>query len=347
LQRGRPVRILILGGAGFIGPRVVRALAGHDVTVFHRGPAGSVPGGVRHLRGTREEIAAHRPAFLALRPDVVLDLLPRNGPDAVRVIEAVRGAAPRLVAVSSGSVYRSFGVLVGSEPGAVDNTPSREDSPLRSALFPYRGRTSPRTAAGGPGLDDYDKIPAERAFLGTPELGCSIVRLPMVYGPGDPDDRVGAYLRPMADGRPCIVLQETAAAWRNARAFVDDAAAGIARVVAAGAPGRAYNVAEPGDAPEAEWIRRIGRAAGWRGEVVTVPDDGGRAGRPAVSELPDGSNFAQHLAMDTARIRAELGYREVVAPEAALRAAMEGVAERAGVADDRPGDALAAWHRGA
>ena len=33
--------------------------------------------------------------------------------------------------------------------------------------------------------DAYDKIPVERAVLGNPALPGIVLRLPMVYGPGD------------------------------------------------------------------------------------------------------------------------------------------------------------------
>ncbi|HSU16591.1 NAD-dependent epimerase/dehydratase family protein [Longimicrobium sp.] len=325
------MRILIVGGTGFIGRAVVRAMHGHELALFHRGATCREPRDTHHLHGDRAELLAYRERIRALRPDVVLDMVPRNGPDAQRVIDAVRGIVPRVVAVSSGSVYRRFGVLMGSEPGAVDNTPSREDSPLRTRLFPYRSHS----VEPGP-LHDYDKIPAEQAYFRATDLACSVVRLPMVYGPGDPDHRLTPYVRPMLDGRPEIPLQETAARWRNARSYVDNAAAAIARVVEAGAPGRAYNVAELQDFTELEWIRRIGAVVGWQGAVRLVRD-GGRLGRPSVSELPETTNFAQHLLMDSSRIRGELGYTEVVEPEEALCSAVRAAAAASAPADS-PGD---------
>ena len=71
--------------------------------------------------------------------------------------------APRTmrIAISSCDVYRSYGVLIGTEPGGIVPAPAAEDSLLRSVLRPYRAQ------AIGP--EDfryhYDKIPAE-AVLG-------------------------------------------------------------------------------------------------------------------------------------------------------------------------------------
>ena len=73
------VRVVALGGTGFIGSYVVRALvqAGHDVTVFHRGPdKPDLPAGLRHVYGPFDRLADHRDAFQRLKPEVVLDMVP-------------------------------------------------------------------------------------------------------------------------------------------------------------------------------------------------------------------------------------------------------------------------------
>jgi nucleoside-diphosphate-sugar epimerase len=75
------------------------------------------------------------------------------------------------------------------------------------------------------------------------------------------------------------------------------------------AAGRVYNVAEPTAATEAEWVARIAGVVGWPGQVVAVP-----RGR-----LPVPFNTDQDLTVDSARIRAELGYREVADPDTALQ----------------------------
>jgi len=306
------MRILVLGGTGFIGSWVVRALSGHDVWVFHRGHTGVELPGVRHVRGDRAELARHRAALREFRPDVVLDMVPRDAVDARTVVDCVAGVAARLVVISSASVYRSFGVMVGSEDGVVDNSPSEEDAPLRRQLFPYRG-AAPR-APDDPRrwLDDYDKIPIEREYQQAHGLSCNVVRLPMVYGPGDPDRRFGSYVKRMLDGRQAIVLHEAALSWRNSRAFVSNVADAIACVVERGTPGRVYNVAEPPDLEEGELVRSIGRMLGWQGILRSVAADWGWQARPAIEELPAHTRFTQHLRLDSTRIRRELGFAERV-----------------------------------
>ena len=312
------MHIVIAGGAGFIGDRVAAALDGHDVVVFHRGAGCRVAAGLRHVHGDCTAIQPLRELVRSIRPDVVVDMRARNAADAEAVIAAIDGLARRAVVISSGSVYRTFGVLLGTEDAEVDNTAADEAAALRRNRFPYRGRTPRLPSDPRRWLDDYDKIPVEQAFTASRTVPATIVRLPMVYGPGDPDQRLAGYLRRMADRRPVILLQQRIAAWRNSRAYVDNVAAAIARVVVDGEPGRVYNVAEPDDLSEAEWVRRIGERLGWDGSVRAVPD-GGAIGRLAFDEFPVGANFAQHLRLDSTRIRRELGYQEVVPSAEALR----------------------------
>jgi nucleoside-diphosphate-sugar epimerase len=210
------------------------------------------------------------------------------------------------VVLSSGDVYRAYGIFHGTEPGPAEPVPLAEDAPLRSVLFPYRA------LAKGPDdlLYRYDKIPVERAALGEPALPGTVLRLPMVHGPGDYQHRLYPYVRRMDDGRQGILLDEGLAAWRCTRGYVEDVAAAIA--LAATDPravGRVYNVGEPIARSEADWVRVIGQAAGWRGEVVSMP-----RGR-----LPVPGDVRQDIVTDTRRIRQELGYREEVPFAEALR----------------------------
>jgi len=315
------LRILILAGTGFVGAAVTGTLAlTHEVAVFHRGQDCTGQAGVRHIHGNRRRLCEYRAEFAAFRPDVVLDMVPQNADDATQTLEAARGIAGRVVGVSSGSVYRSFGVLSGTEPGPIDNRPFAEGAPLRSRLWPYRG-PKPRMADDPKQwLDNYDKITAERTLLGSSEIAGSIIRLPMIYGPGDPDRRVGAYARRMLSGERTIPLQRTAAGWRNARAYLGNAAHGIALVVVQGVAGGVYNLAEPEDLTEGDWIMRIAAELGWDGVIELTPD-GAPDGAP-LNELRSNANYAQHLRMNTARIRRECGYAEPFDCGAGLRATL-------------------------
>jgi nucleoside-diphosphate-sugar epimerase len=307
------MRVLVLGGTGFIGRHVTRRLseAGHAVCVFHRGQTkAELPPGVRSLHGDRKRLADHAADFARLAPDVVIDINPYTEADARAAVAAFRGVARRLVALSSGDVYRNYDGLRRTSAGEPDPGPLAEDAPLRTKLYPYRG--------AGPGMpewaDDYDKILVERVVLGAGDPAGTVLRLPMVYGPGDAHHRPFPYLKRMDDGRAAVPLAEGFAGWRWTRGYVENVAAAVALAATDGrAAGRVYNVGEPDALSEAEWVAVLGRAAGWRGEVVAVP-------RAAAAGLPGPDyDWRFDLATDTRRLRRELGFAEPVAREEVLR----------------------------
>jgi nucleoside-diphosphate-sugar epimerase len=305
------MRILVIGGTRFIGPPLVRRLVseGHEVAVFHRGQTHAELPGVRHFLGDRNQLARHAAELRGFGPQVVVDMVAFFESHAAGLVEVFRGVAERTIVLSSGDVYGAYGVFHGTEPGPIEFTPLNEDARLRGVLFPYRA------TAKGP--DDlaycYDKIPVERVVLGEPALPCTVLRLPMVYGPGDYQHRLYPYLKRMDDGRPVIVLDEGIARWRCTRGYVENIAASIALVATDPRAGPVYNLGEAVAFAEAEWVRQVGEVAGWRGEVVVVPR----------GLLPVPGDTGQDLVMDTSRIRDELGFREEIAAAEALRGTVE------------------------
>jgi nucleoside-diphosphate-sugar epimerase len=205
-----------------------------------------------------------------LAPDVVLDMIPLGEEDTGAVVRVFAGVAGRIVAISSQDVFRAYGLLHGTEIGPPEEMPLTEDAALRERFFPYRdaatGTDDPRY--------DYEKILVERAIMGNSDLPGTVLRLPAVYGPRDPQHRLFPYLKRMGDKRPGIILDEVLARWRWSSIYVENAASAIILAVTDDrAGGRVYNIVEPEAMSEAEWIRQIGFAAGWSGEVVIVPED--------------------------------------------------------------------------
>jgi len=311
------MRILVIGGTNFMGPLVVRSLSeqGHEITVFHRGQKQTdLPRGVREMLGDRRPLTDSAAELRRLAPEVVLDMIPFIEQDAREVMSAFRGSASRAVAISSQDVYRAFGRVNGKESGPVDAVPITEDSPLRENLYPHRGETPRRQDDPRRWEDDYDKILVERVVMGDRDLPGTVLRLPMVYGPGDYQHRLFSYLKRMDDNRPVILLDEAEAQWRWTHGYVENVADAIALAVTdERAAGRIYNVGEPFTFTMAEWISKIGQAAGWRGRVVLVPR--GRLSEP----LRWGINAEQDVVVDSSRIRKELGYAERVGLDEALR----------------------------
>jgi nucleoside-diphosphate-sugar epimerase len=314
------MRVLLIGGSGFIGPFLAADLIrrGHDVTVFHRGRSGQ-ESGAREVLGDRNRLSDHRDTLRALAPDVVIDLILSSGRQARGLMDVFAGATSRVVALSSGDVYRAGGVLHGSEPGPLESLPLTEASALRTKTQTYPpDRLRMVQQVYGWIDDEYDKIPVERAILGDRELPGTVLRLPMVHGPGDSARRFRPVLKRIDDGRRVILLQEGFADWRAPRGYVENVAAAL--VLAAvddRAMGRIYNVAETPAFSELEWAKLIGAAAEWCGEFAVLPRDT----TPTHLQFP--GNTAQHWEADSSRIRAELGYREPVSIGEGIRRTIE------------------------
>lgn len=296
------MRALLLGGTGFISGATARALlaSGHAVACVTRGRASRpVPAGALHIRADRAALAGQRAELARFRPDVAIDALALTPADAEQVCAVLRDLVGRAVVMSSCDVYRAYGVMIGLEEG-LERGVCRETSPLRGVHFPYRER-------GDAALADYEKIRVEQVYQGVPELRASVVRLPMVYGPADPQRRFAPYVAHMRAGADDLRIGTGLAGWRGSRGFVEDVGAAVAAVATAeAAAGRTYNVAEPEALREIEWIGRIAALLDWKGRVVRVRE----------SEPP--FDVRQDLRIDSSRIRAELGFAERYARDAAL-----------------------------
>ncbi|MFC5702482.1 NAD-dependent epimerase/dehydratase family protein [Cohnella faecalis] len=302
------MRILIIGGTGFIGPYVVKELheEGHTLAMFNRGHAPLELSDVTVIQGDIESLADYKSEFQRFAPDVVVHMIAYTERDAHTAVSLFAGIAKRIVVLSSMDVYRAYGIVIGLEDAPPLPIPLDEQSPLRERLYPYGG--------------DYEKILVERVMLNQAALlPATVLRLPMVYGPGDPSHRLYKYVKRKLDNRSVLVLDEGFAHWRASRGYVENVAHAIA--VAAVSPvtgNRVYNVGEEDAHTEKEWAHAIARTLMWEVEVYTA----------AKSELP--SELANRLLRteqdwitNTSLIRKELGYKEIVAPEAALLATVQ------------------------
>lgn len=154
------MQILTLGGTGFIGSDVVHQLSemGHEVTVFHRGQTqANLPPTVNSILGDYRNLPDFVDEFKHVAPQVVLDMIPATERDAETVMSIFKGIVDRVVAISSGDVYRAYGVLHRTEPGPVQPVPIKESAPLRQRLYPFRGSSLPPGVYEFLNREDYYK----------------------------------------------------------------------------------------------------------------------------------------------------------------------------------------------
>ena len=175
----KPLRILILGGTGFIGPYQVRyALSrGHKVTTFNRGKThpGELPGEVEQLIGDRN---GQLDALRDRQWDVVIDnptTLPAWVRDAAQIL---KGNVDRYVFISTISVY------------ADTSTGADETAPLAKydGADPFKETLEAMRASGfktyGP-LKALSERETEKWFPGK----TLIIRPGLIVGPRDETDR--------------------------------------------------------------------------------------------------------------------------------------------------------------
>jgi nucleoside-diphosphate-sugar epimerase len=309
------MHVVVIGGTNFIGPHVVATLhqLGHEITVYHRGHhEPELPPIVRHIHSPLAGIPVlHFPPELSdPAPDVVLHMFPVGEDDARAAMTEFAGVARRIVALSSGDVYRAYGRLLGTEPGTAEPVPLDEHAPLREALYPYRHKAACPTDW----TFNYEKILAERSVMGHPSLQGTVLRLPAVYGPGDPYRRLRPYIKRIEDRRPAILLESAEAEWRWTHGYVENVAQAIAlAVVDDRAAGKIYNVGEAETPTVAERVRRIGELAGWHGEIVRLASD------RLPPHLCAPYQPRQDLVMETSKLRDGLGFVEVRSTDDGLR----------------------------
>lgn len=312
------MNVMLLGATGFIGPHVAQALGalGAEVTPVSR--RGGGPGGVA---ADRRDVAGLRALALQRRITAVVDMLAYTEADTLPLWAGLDGIVERWVMASSCDVYRNYeGLHRKATPEPVLGL-FGEDSPLRATRYPYRQDPRRQADAADAWMDDYDKIPLEAALLARPSLGGVVLRLPMVFGPGDRQRRFRWLLRPMLAGEPRLVVDPAWGAWRTTYGYAPDAAQALATAaVRPPAAGRVFNLGRPDVTDHHDWIARYAAALGWRGEVVETA-------------APPGSPIAAldlryPLSVDTRSFRDTYGWSEPTPLEEALSATIADERER-------------------
>ena len=301
--------VLVLGGTGFIGAPLVRRLVadGVETAVGHRG-IGEVPAGAASCVLDRGDPDAVLAAIRDVSATTVIDLLAYTQADTLPLLDALSGRIARYVMASSIDVYANYeGLHRKGRPTPVWDRLT-EAAALRESRFPYR-LAKPR-APGDPQawMDDYDKIPLEEAARASRGLEATILRLPMVFGPGDRQRRFSWAIRPMVQSRPRFVIPHPWASWRATFGYVDDVAAGIAlAAVHPAAGGETYNLGRANTPTNLAWAATFAEHLGWPGQVHLAHPD---VARGALAAAVAGLDLSYPLFVDNAKIRRRLGYAE-------------------------------------
>jgi len=204
-----PLRILILGGTGFIGPHEVEYARrrGHALTLFNRGRTD--PEMFRDIEQLRGDRGSDLSALEGRDWDVVIDnsgFYPRHARMSARLLA---DHVDRYLFVSSISAYAD-----SLPPGA-----DEYDAPLATMADPTDESEGPYGPSYGP-RKALCEAEVREAFG---EDRTVVVRPGLITGPGDPTDRIRHWIARMRFHDEVLVpgLEDDPVQWIDARDMTD------------------------------------------------------------------------------------------------------------------------------
>ena len=303
------MNVLIIGVSGFLGRAIASSATMRGLNVFGLSRSKMVDGDIAatYLTGDRNLPDCIANVVYEQHIDVVVDVIAMTLDATKALMSELDGRISQYVMLSSSDVYRNYELLHRKAVGTPTRLSVDEDSELRSTRYPYRGEQRRKLDSPDQYLDDYDKIPIEQAVRQL-SSNWTVLRLPMVYGPGDRQRRFRWAIEPMAKHKEQLVIPRVWADAVSTYGYVENVGAAISTTLGDDhASKQVFNVAESNPTCHFEWANRIATVMDWNGKIKLTDD-------PA-------NSFAQRLErldltvpfrIDDSRIRNQLGYSEVV-----------------------------------
>lgn len=289
------MKALVIGGTGPTGPFIIEGLLqrGYQVSIFHRGTHEvPLPREVEHLHGDPHFAETIEETLGSRTFEVVIALYGRLR----YVTEAMKKRAKRFLSVGGAGVYQASQV---KENALV---PLTEESPLQ---------TDP----------DFHKFSylmwlSEQGVMEAHRQGHYVAthfRYCWIHGPRALAPKEWCLVRRVLDGRKQLILP-CGGLTLQARAYTENAAQAVLLAVdnPQASAGQIYNVSDDRVFSLREWAEIIMEAAGRKLELVDMPYAWARPSYPYMERLP-------HRVLSTAKIKSQLGYKDVVPAEEGLR----------------------------
>jgi len=316
------MKALVIGGTGPTGPFIVEGLLhrNYEVTIFHRGTHEvELPEAVEHIHGDPHFIETLEKGLGQRTFDLVIGMYGRLR----HVAQVMKGRASRFIAVG-GLPYEIL----------VTGNQSPEGIPISIP------ETSPLFTNGEQNRFMYLMALSEQTVMEAHQQGhykATMLRYPaQIYGPRQLGPREWSIIRRILDGRRQIIVPDGGLKLER-RAYAENAAHTVLLAVDKPevAAGQIYNVGDEKVLSLREWIQIIARTLNYELELVSMPFTLARPSRPY-------AGVSHHMVMDISKIKAELGYRDVVPAEEAIQRTanwyVDNPLERGGEMEQRLGD---------
>jgi nucleoside-diphosphate-sugar epimerase len=287
------MKVLVIGGAGFIGRQVVRRLleGGNDVTIFTRRNINLEPWmQVKAIIGDRSDRSGFRNSLMGRSFDAVIDLIAYNREDVEFFVKTPAKITGHYVLCSTGAVYRDY-------PGWDQCHPVEEEE----ADLTWKGDGSYCEGKREAELVLWSLRGEERPFPFT------IFRLSVVEGPHDSSGRTWFWIQRIADGE-IVLVPRTVPSTIFRHVYVDDVAEAIAKSVGnSSAFNQAYNLAGSEILTLEDYVHAIAEVMDRKAKIVSAPFE-------LIREQAGLSGFeapfmGERFVMSIGKAQRELGYR--------------------------------------
>lgn len=292
-------RVLVVGGTGPTGVPIVKGLLarGHDVTIVHRGTHEDpeIEHLVRHVHADPYQ-ADQIEAVMAAQGtvDVVVAMYGRLRAVAAAAI----GRTEQFVSVGGVPAVKGWMNPFVHEPHGLP-VPVSEDAPtVDDPEFDAKGYRVARTE--------------EKVFELHPNA--AHIRYPYVYGPRQLVPREWTIVRRVLDGRRRVIVADNGLTLHH-HGYTENLAHAV--LLAVDQPercaGRLYNAGDDEVLTVRQVVELIATALGVELEIVSMPWDLALPARPLLAQPSP-----THRVLDLGRIRADLGYCDVVPAREAI-----------------------------
>lgn len=289
---------LVIGGTGPSGHFIVNGLLrrSYRVAMLHSGrhELGEIPDTVEHIHTDPFSEDALRGALGSRTFDLTIAAYGRLR----RIAEIMVGRTGRFISIGGVPAYRGYMNPAVLDPPGMP-VPTREDAPV-----------VPVEAEDAKG---WRVAQTEQAVFASHPRAAHF-RYPFLYGAYQIAPREWCIVRRILDGRRAIIVPDDGLTLNHA-AYVENAAHAVLLAVdrPEASAGQIYNCGDERLLTLRQTIEIIAKALDYPLEIVSMPREFAVPARPLMAQP-----WTTHRVLDLTKLRTQLGYADVVAPERGL-----------------------------